>query len=204
MRAALEARGFRNMAYWSRGVDTNLFRPRDQPFLDLPRPLWLYFGRVSVEKGIEEFLALDLPGTKLVVGDGPAAGALQGKYPAAVFTGYRFGEELARHVACADVFVFPSRTDTFGLVLIEAMACGVPVAAYPVTGPIDVVANGVTGVLSEDLRAAALAALQLDRAACREHALRYTWEAATHQFIATLTPVRDDSSTSACSATAPS
>jgi glycosyltransferase involved in cell wall biosynthesis len=204
MRASLEARGFRNLAYWSRGVDTNLFRPRDEPLLDLPRPLWLYFGRVSVEKGIEDFLALDLPGTKLVVGDGPAAGALQSKYPAAVFTGYRFGEELARHVACADVFVFPSRTDTFGLVLIEAMACGVPVAAYPVTGPIDVVANGVTGVLSEDLRAAALAALQLDRAACREHALRYTWEAATHQFIATLTPVRDASSASACSATAPS
>ena len=204
MRAALEARGFRNLAYWSRGVDTNLFRPRDEPLLDLPRPIWLYFGRVSVEKGIEDFLALDLPGTKLVVGDGPAAGALRSKYPDAVFTGYRFGEELAQHVACADVFVFPSRTDTFGLVLIEAMACGVPVAAYPVTGPIDVVANGVTGVLGEDLREAALAALQLDRVACREHALRYTWEAATHQFAATLTPIRDVSGASACSVTATS
>jgi glycosyltransferase involved in cell wall biosynthesis len=198
MRTALEARGFRNLVHWGRGVDTNLFRPRDEPFLGLPRPIWLYFGRVSVEKGIEDFLALDLPGTKLVVGDGPAAGALQSKYPAAVFTGYRFGEELARHVACADVFVFPSRTDTFGLVLIEAMACGVPVAAYPVTGPIDVVANGVTGVLSDDLRAAALTALKLDRSACREHALRYTWEAATHQFIATLTPLRAVSGDSAC------
>ena len=204
LRASLEARGFRNLAYWSRGVDTDLFRPRDEPCPDLPRPIWLYFGRVSVEKGIEDFLALDLPGTKLVVGDGPAAGALQSRYPDAVFTGYRFGEELARHVACADVFVFPSRTDTFGLVLIEAMACGVPVAAYPVTGPIDVIANGVTGVLSEDLRAAALAALKLDRGACREHALRYTWEAATHQFIATLTPVRDVAGVTTCGVAAPS
>jgi glycosyltransferase involved in cell wall biosynthesis len=204
LRASLEARGFRNLAYWSRGVDTDLFRPRDEPCPDLPRPIWLYFGRVSVEKGIEDFLALDLPGTKLVVGDGPAAGALQSKYPDAVFTGYRFGEELAKHVACADVFVFPSRTDTFGLVLIEAMACGVPVAAYPVTGPIDVVANGVTGVLGEDLRMAALAALKLDRGACREHALRYTWEAATHQFIATLAPVRDVADVSTCRVAAPS
>jgi glycosyltransferase involved in cell wall biosynthesis len=155
----------------------------------LPRPIWLYFGRVSVEKGIEEFLALDLSGTKLVVGDGPATESLRRKYPGAVFTGYRFGDELARHVAAADVFVFPSRTDTFGLVLLEAMACGVPVAAYPVTGPIDVVVNGVTGVLSEDLRTAALAALDLDRRACREHALRYTWEAATRQFLASLAPV---------------
>jgi len=204
MRASLEARGFRNLAYWSRGVDTNLFRPRDAPCLDVARPIWLYFGRVSVEKGIEDFLALDLPGTKLVVGDGPATGALRSKYPDAVFTGYRFGDELARHVATADVFVFPSRTDTFGLVLIEAMACGVPVAAYPVTGPIDVVANGVTGILSDDLRAAALAALKLDRNACREHALRYTWEAATQQFIATLTPVRDASGASACRVATPS
>jgi len=173
-------------------VDTNLFRPRDEPFLEWPRPIWLYFGRVSVEKGIEDFLALDLPGTKLVVGDGPAAEGLRRKYPGAVFTGYRFGDELARHVAAADVFVFPSRTDTFGLVLLEAMACGVPVAAYPVTGPIDVVEDGVTGVLGEDLQAAALAALDLDRRACREHALRHTWEAATRQFAAWLAPVARD------------
>jgi len=190
MRRALEARGFRNLAHWGRGVDTELFRPREERFLDLPRPLWLYFGRVAVEKGVQQFLALDLPGTKLVVGDGPATARLRGQYPEAVFTGYRFGEELARTVAAADVFVFPSRTDTFGLVLIEAMACGVPVAAYPVTGPIDVVVDGVTGALNEDLRAAALAALQLDRGACREHALRYTWEAATRQFLGTLAPAR--------------
>jgi len=189
MQKALAERGFRNLVLWSRGVDTELFRPRDESFLELPRPIWLYFGRVSVEKGIEEFLALDLPGTKLVVGDGPATESLRRKYAGAVFTGYRFGDELARHVAAADVFVFPSRTDTFGLVLLEAMACGIPVAAFPVTGPIDVVVNGVTGVLSEDLRAAALNALHLDRRACREHALRYTWEAATRQFIASLAPV---------------
>ena len=148
----------------------------------MPRPIWLYFGRVSVEKGIEEFLALDLPGTKLVVGDGPATEKLRRKYPGAVFTGYRFGDELARHVAAADVFVFPSRTDTFGLVLLEAMACGVPVAAYPVTGPIDVVVNGVTGVLSEDLGTAALAALDLDRRLPRTCASLYLG-GGTRQFV---------------------
>jgi glycosyltransferase involved in cell wall biosynthesis len=189
MQRMLEARGIGNLALWSRGVDTEQFRPRSERMLDLPQPVWLYFGRVSVEKGIEEFLELDLPGTKLVVGDGPAMSGLRRSYPDAVFAGYRFGEELARYVAEADVFVFPSRTDTFGLVLIEAMACGVPVAAYPVTGPIDVVRDGVTGVLGEDLRAAALAALQLDRRACREHALRYTWSAATRQFLSALVAV---------------
>ena len=161
MQRLLESRGFGRLAVWGRGVDTDLFRPRDRTFLDLPRPIWLYFGRIAVEKGVEDFLALDLPGTKLVVGGGPAAADLQRRYPDAVFAGYRHGEDLAAHIAASDVFVFPSRTDTFGLVLLEAMACGVPVAAYPVTGPIDVVVPGVTGVLSEDLRAAALAALHL-------------------------------------------
>jgi len=183
MRTQLESRGFRNLALWSRGVDTTLFRPRDKAFFDLPRPVWLYFGRVAVEKGIDDFLGLDLPGTKLVVGDGPATTRLRHQYADVVFTGFRYGEELASHVAAADVFVFPSRTDTFGLVLIEAMACGVPVAAYPVTGPIDVVVDGVTGVLHHDLRAASLAALDLDPAACRRHALNYTWQAATQQFL---------------------
>lgn len=185
----LTAHGFRNLATWSRGVDTQLFRPRPKAFLDLPRPIWLYFGRVSVEKGIDDFLRLDLPGTRLVVGDGPALAELRQRYPAVVFAGFRYGEDLASHVAAADVFVFPSRTDTFGLVLLEAMACGVPVAAYPVTGPVDVVVDGVTGVLREDLRAAALAALEIDPRACREHALRYTWEAATQQFIGHVTDV---------------
>jgi glycosyltransferase involved in cell wall biosynthesis len=187
MLKALQSRGFNNLAIWSRGVDTELFRPSSAgPLASLPRPVWLYFGRVAVEKGIEDFLQLDLPGTKVVVGDGPASAQLRRDYAAAVFVGYKFGEELARHVADADVFVFPSRTDTFGLVLLEAMSCGVPVAAYPVTGPIDVVVNGVTGVLSEDLRSAALAALNLNRDACRRHALGYTWSAATRQFQSTL------------------
>lgn len=191
MMRTLEARGFRNLALWSRGVDTELFRPRAKEFLDLPRPVWLYFGRVAVEKGIDDFLALDLPGSKLVVGDGPATDELRKAHPEATFVGYKYGEELAAHVAAADVFVFPSRTDTFGLVLLEAMACGVPVAAYPVTGPIDVVHDGVTGVLSNDLRAAAIAALALDPAACREHALACTWEAATLQFLSNLAPCAD-------------
>jgi glycosyltransferase involved in cell wall biosynthesis len=180
---ALESRGFRNLSMWSRGVDHELFAPRSKDFLDWPRPIWLYLGRLAVEKGIDDFLALDLPGTKLVVGDGPSRATLGTRFPEVRFVGFKHGEELARHVAASDVFVFPSRTDTFGLVLLEAMACGVPVAAYPVTGPIDVVDPGVTGVIREDLRAAALEALQLDPAACRAHALRYTWEASTRQFL---------------------
>ena len=195
MMRALQERGFRNLALWSRGVDTDLFRPGPKAFLDLPRPIWLYFGRVAVEKGIDDFLRLDLPGTKLVVGDGPGIAECRRRHPEAVYAGYRHGEELAAYVAASDVFVFPSRTDTFGLVLLEAMACGLPVAAYPVTGPLDVVTHGVNGMLGEDLRAAALAALDLDPRACREHALRYTWEAATGQFLEHLVAARQDDPT---------
>lgn len=191
MRSSLEARGFANLAPWSRGVDTELFRPRPKSFLDLPRPVWLYFGRVAVEKGIEDFLRLDLPGTRLVVGDGPALEECRRRYPTVVYAGYRHGEDLASFIAASDVFVFPSRTDTFGLVLLEAMACGVPVAAYPVTGPVDVVENGVTGALRRDLYSAALAALDLDPHACRAHALRHTWEAATRQFLDQLVCARN-------------
>ena len=190
MLRALEGRGFQNLALWSRGVDTRLFRPGPKDFLDLPRPIWLYFGRVAVEKGIDDFLRLELPGTKLVVGDGPALEACRRRFPKAVYAGCRHGEDLAAYVAASDVFVFPSRTDTFGLVLLEAMACGVPVAAYPVTGPLDVVTHGVNGILDEDLRAAALGAVELDPLACREHALRYTWEAATGQFLEQLVAAR--------------
>jgi glycosyltransferase involved in cell wall biosynthesis len=186
MRRTLTERGFRNLATWSRGVDANVFRPRHKELLPWPRPLWLYLGRVAVEKGIEDFLELDLPGTKVVVGDGPARGSLERRYAEARFVGFQHGEDLAAHVAACDVFVFPSRTDTFGLVLLEAMACGLPVAAYPVTGPIDVVVDGVTGVLSEDLRTAALAALELDPVACRSHALRHSWDACTRQFLSAL------------------
>lgn len=185
----LEARGFRNIVRWTRGVDVELFKPRDRSYLHYPRPIAIYVGRVAVEKNIESFLALDWPGTKVIVGDGPARKELEARYREAKFVGYKFGEELASYIAAADVFVFPSRTDTFGLVLLEAMACGVPVAAYPVTGPIDVVENGVTGVLSNDLRAAALAALRIDPNQCRTHALERTWDTATQQFLANLEPV---------------
>ena len=184
----LEARGFRHIVRWTRGVDVQLFKPGDKNFLDLPRPIFAYLGRVAVEKNIEAFLSLDLPGTKLVIGDGPERLQLQARFPTAVFVGYKFGAELAAHLAAIDVFVFPSRTDTFGLVLLEALACGAPVAAYPVTGPIDVIENGTTGVLDEDLRKAALAALKMDPAQCRALALAHTWEAATKQFVGNLAP----------------
>ncbi|MDY6948146.1 MAG: glycosyltransferase family 1 protein [Pseudomonadota bacterium] len=188
MQRLLESRGFTNIVRWTRGVDVALFKPRSKDFLDLARPIAMYVGRVAVEKNIEALLALDLPGTKVIVGDGPARAELEAKYPSAKFVGFKFGEELASHVAAADVFVFPSRTDTFGLVLLEAMSCGVPVAAYPVTGPIDVVTQGVTGVLNEDLRAAALAAVRLDPRQCRAYALANTWETATRQFLSQLAP----------------
>ena len=184
----LETRGFRNIVRWTRGVDVELFTRGPKDLLDLPRPIFVYMGRVAVEKNIAAFLALDLPGTKLVIGDGPERRSLQAQFPATQFVGYKFGAELAANLAAADVFVFPSRTDTFGLVLLEALACGVPVAAYPATGPIDVIEHGRTGVLGEDLRAAALAALQLDPAHCRAFALAHTWEAATKQFVGNLAP----------------
>ena len=158
----------------------------------------LYVGRVAVEKSLDRFLALDLPGTKYVVGDGPARAELERRFPAARFTGYRFGQELAALMGAADVFVFPSLTDTFGIVMLEAMACGLPVAAYPVTGPIDVVEQGVTGVLDDDLRAAALGALELDPAACRAEALKRSWQRATEQFLGNLVPARAPGFEGAC------
>lgn len=188
MRRCLEQRGFTNLATWSRGVDTELFVPAQREALPR-RPIFLYAGRVAVEKTIEDFLRLDLPGTKWVVGDGPARAGLQAKFPDAVFHGVKHGVELAYYYQQADAFVFPSRTDTFGLVLIEAMACGTPVAAYPVTGPIDVVRDPAVGVLSEDLRAAALAALDLDRAAVHRYAQQYSWATATQQFVDNLRPM---------------
>lgn len=190
VRQDLEARGFTRLAHWGRGVDTELFRRRDKSCLNLPRPVFLYLGRVAVEKNIEAFLSLDLPGTKVVVGDGPAMASMRRLYPAVHYTGYRYGEDLAATLAAADVFVFPSRTDTFGLVMLEAMACGVPVAAFPVTGPVDVVRPGVTGVLDEDLRKAALAALELDPAACRDYALGQGWDVASRQFEGNLVEAR--------------
>ena len=150
MRKTLLERGFEDVVIWSRGVLTDVFRPDDPVEYEFDGPVWVFVGRVAVEKNIEAFLALDLDGTKLVVGDGPQRAELERRFPNAVFAGARYGEDLARHFAASDVFVFPSRTDTFGLVLLEAMACGLPVAAFPVDGPIDVVSNGVTGVLDVD------------------------------------------------------
>lgn len=175
--------GFKNLGMWSRGVNIELFRPRDKNYLKATRPLFLYMGRVAIEKNIEAFLALDLPGTKCVVGGGPHLEMLRRKYPDVQFTGPKEDEELAQCVAAADVFVFPSRTDTFGLVLIEALACGVPVAAYPVQGPLDIIEDGVTGYLNDDLKQAALDALKIDPVRCREEAVKYTWNACTQQFL---------------------
>jgi glycosyltransferase involved in cell wall biosynthesis len=187
----LAQRGFARIAHWSRGVDTELFRPAQQRASDLRRPVFLFVGRVAVEKNLPAFLALDLPGTKLVVGDGPQRAELERRFPDATFVGAKTGAELAAYYQQADVFVFPSRTDTFGLVLVEAMACGTPVAAFPVRGPIDVVKDPHAGVLDEDLRAAALAALALDRDRVRRFGARYTWEACTAQFASHLVSARE-------------
>jgi glycosyltransferase involved in cell wall biosynthesis len=187
--ALLKRWRFCNIVRWSRGVDTDIFRPDESEPLGVPRPLFVYAGRVAVEKNLEAFLGLELPGSKCVIGDGPVLAKLQRRWPDVLFAGYRFGRELARFVASADVFVFPSLTDTFGLVMLEAMACGVPVAAFPVTGPLDVVTQGETGILDRDLRKAALAALELDRGRCREEALRHTWQASSQQFFDNLVPV---------------
>ena len=186
LKALLEQRGFTNAELWPKGVDTTLFHPDKRAPLDYPGPVFLYVGRVAVEKNIEAFLALDLPGTKLVVGGGPLLEQLRGKYPTAFFLGPQTGEDLSRLFASADVFVFPSRTDTFGLVLLEALASGTPVAAFPVTGPIDVIGAAPVGVLDEDLRRAALAALDMPRAGCRAYAEQFSWAASTDAFLAHL------------------
>jgi glycosyltransferase involved in cell wall biosynthesis len=185
-RRRLDQKGFRNLLVWSRGVDVRVFRPGPKDYIDAPRPLAMYMGRVAVEKNIEAFLDLDLPGSKYVVGDGPDLIRLRRHYPDAVFAGEKFGQELVAHLASADVFVFPSLTDTFGLVLLEAMACGVPIAAFPVTGPIDVVKHGVTGILDRDLRCAALKALQLNAQDCVDYARRFSWINCSRTFEANL------------------
>ncbi len=179
----LEARGFTNTAVWPLGVDLSQFHPDLRTDLGLNKPIFLYVGRVSVEKNIEEFLKLDLPGTKIVVGDGPIRGKLARQYPKVKFVGHRQGVELATYFASADAFVFPSRTDTFGLVLIESLASGTPVAAYPVTGPLDVLTDPRVGVMDEDLKKAALAALKLDRSLCPDYARAFSWQATTDLFL---------------------
>lgn len=186
----LRQRGFRNLVRWRRGVDTELFRPRSKEFLQLPRPIAAYVGRIAVEKNVDAFLRMPWRGAKIVIGDGPERARLQAQYPEAVYAGFRFGTDLAAHLAAADVLVFPSLTDTFGLVNLEAMACGVPVAAYPVTGPIDVVEDGVTGALDADLGKAAERALLLDPRACRARARQSSWDACTREFEANLVACR--------------
>jgi glycosyltransferase involved in cell wall biosynthesis len=183
----LRERGFVNIMRWSRGVDLSRFHPDAPPPPESwSRPVFMTVARLAPEKNIEAFLELDLPGTKVVVGDGPSADMLRQRFPRAVFLGARTHDELPGLYANADVFVFPSRTDTFGLVLIEALAAGLPVAAYPVAGPRDIIGDSAAGALSEDLRQASLDALRLDRAVCREHALTFTWDHSVEQFIANI------------------
>ena len=187
----LSERGFKHLHLWRRGVDLQRFHP-GPPHAELagvPRPIMAYCGRLAVEKNIDAFLNLKEPGTKLVIGDGPQRAELASRHPEVKFVGYRHGSELANMVGSADVLVFPSLTDTFGLAMIEALACGVPVAAFPVPGPIDVIEQGVTGVLHEDLALAVRSALKLDRSVCARYAAAFTWEAATEQFLAGLEPI---------------
>ncbi len=191
LRAELAQRGFRALRDWSRGVDLALFRPAPARDWGLPRPVFAYVGRVAVEKNIAAFLDLDLPGSKVVVGAGPQLAALRRRYPDVHFAGPLFGAELASAYAGSDVFVFPSLTDTFGLVVLEALACGTPVAAFDVTGPRDILAGaaGRVGAVGPDLRRAALAALDADRAACRAHAERFSWRACAETFLTHLVPL---------------
>ena len=196
----LSARGFNNLGMWTRGVDTELFRPDRAVALDLPRPIFVTVGRVAVEKNLESFLSLDLPGTKVVIGRGPEEADLRRRFPDAKFLGPLADEALAGHLAAADVFVFPSRTDTFGVVQLEALASGVPVAAFPVTGPRDVIAGQPIGVLHDDLKVACLAALSISREACRAFALQQSWDVSARQFIGHARRVAADGFRETCAA----
>ena len=197
MRQELTARRFRNVVPWSRGVDTQMFHPSkrvepgapDDPYANMKRPVYLNVGRVAVEKNIEDFLKLDLDGTKVVVGDGPAYDELKAKYPEAQLVGPKFGEDLAAYYASADAFVFPSVTDTFGNVIIEAQASGTPVAAYNVPGPKDTIPGSNAGILGDDLAAAAREALTLSPEDCRRHAEKFSWRSCAETFISNLAPL---------------
>jgi glycosyltransferase involved in cell wall biosynthesis len=194
MMERLQQRGMKNLTAWSRGVDTDMFHPAKRGidggvYKGLPTPIWTYVGRVAVEKNLEAFLKLDLPGTKVVVGGGPQLEELQQKYPDAKFTGPRFGEELARHYADADVFVFPSFTDTFGLVILEAMAAGTPVAGFLAPGPKDIVPGSGAGAVNDDLKVACFEALKCDRETTRKYAERFSWRACAEDFLRNLQPL---------------
>lgn len=186
----LQQQAYPTIGRWSRGVDTELFRPWGKDAIQDPRPIFMYVGRVAIEKNIDAFLQLKLPGTKYVVGEGSYRQVLAEKYPTVRFTGALQGERLARYLAAADVFVFPSLTDTFGVVMLEALASGVPVAAFPVQGPRDVITDARVGVLQYDLQAAALAALRLNADDCRQFALDFTWERCSRQLVDNLVPLR--------------
>src|SRR3977135_1061748 len=190
LRQELAARGFKKLGFWTRGVDTNLFRPEHPAELDLPRPVFLTMGRVAVEKNLEAFLALNLPGSKMVIGEGPQRAELERRYPKVRFLGEKTGQDLTSHLAAADVFVFPSLTDTFGVVQLEALACGTPVAAFPVTGPLDVIADHPVGALDTDLRSACIRALGISRELCRSFALERSWENSARQFIGNLSALQ--------------
>ncbi len=186
----LSEKRFRNLRTWTRGVDQKNFKPtRKRDFFDLPRPILAHAGRLTKEKNIEAFLKLDVPGTKVVIGDGPDKAELQQRYPDVHFTGYLVEADLAAALASADCFIFPSVTDTFGLVMIEAMACGTPVAAFPVPSPVDVIEQGVTGVMDADLSRAIIEAMKLDRKKVRAAAEKFTWEETARLFASWLAPI---------------
>lgn len=188
----LAAKGFTNLRPWSHGVDTDIFKPGPKNHLDhlnLPRPIFMFLGRVTVEKNLPAFLNLDLPGSKVVVGSGPARESLMAKYPETPFFTADGDQELVKYYNAADVFVFPSLTDTFGLVMLEALACGIPVAAFPVTGPRDVIGTSGVGVLDNDLAKAAVQAQAIAPDACRDHALKYSWDAVVSEFLDYLAPI---------------
>ena len=191
IRQSLVDHGLDQVVHWGRGVNLSLYRPGLAPHPAIAAfegPIQLYVGRVAVEKNLEAFLKTSHPGTKVIVGDGPSRASLEAAYPDAKFMGPMFGEELASAYAAADVFVFPSKTDTFGLVMIEALACGVPVAGYPVTGPIDVL-TPETGAMDADLTKAIGVALTRDREACAAYGRSFTWEASARQFLNALYPM---------------
>src|SRR5262249_849147 len=186
LRQELAGRGFTKLGAWTRGGDPKLFNPDEAAELDFPRPIFATVGRVAVEKNLEAFLSLDLPGTKVVIGDGPQRAELERRFPAAKFLGEKTGKDLTSHIAAADVFVFPSLTDTFGVVQLEALACGTPVAAFPGTGPLDVIAELPSGPLDNDLAVACLRGLHMSRETCRAFALERSWENSARQFIGNL------------------
>jgi len=184
----LERRGFSNVKTWTRGVDRRLFKTYARDHLGLPRPIVLYAGRLAVEKGIDDFIALKVKGSKVLVGDGPERSRLEKLAPEAHFLGFRHGEDYARTLAAADVMVFPSLTDTFGLVMLEAMACGTPVAAYNAPSPLDVVEDGVTGAIAGTLEEAVARAATLNREGVRAGSMKFSWASCAEMFESWLVP----------------